>query len=74
MPWNFKSTLNYYYHIVLLIIKLTNFLNAHEGSVKDSVVGEECIAQTIFASSFKYSGDSPSLEALKQQEIGRASI
>ncbi|KAK7835187.1 hypothetical protein CFP56_023606 [Quercus suber] len=36
----------------------TKFLNAHEGSVKDSVIGEE----------FKYSRDSPSLEALEQQE------
>nr|XP_023882100.1 short integuments 2, mitochondrial-like [Quercus suber] len=30
-------------------IKLTNFLNSHEGSVKDSVVGEERIAQYLLA-------------------------
>nr|POE73553.1 short integuments 2, mitochondrial [Quercus suber] len=29
--------------------KLTNFLNSHEGSVKDSVVGEERIAQYLLA-------------------------
>ena len=30
-------------------IQLTNFLNSHEGSVKDSVVGEERIAQYLLA-------------------------
>ena len=31
------------------LIKLTKFLNAHEGSVKDSMVGEEQIAQYLLA-------------------------
>ena len=31
------------------LIKLTKFLNAHEGSVKHSVVGEEWIAQYLLA-------------------------
>ena len=59
-------------YYLFCLIKLTNFLNAYEGSVKDSVVGEKYC--TILAGSFKYSGDSPSLEALEQQEIGRDSI
>ena len=40
------------FYYLFCLIKLTNFLNAHEGSVKDSVVGEEYC--TILAGSFKY--------------------
>ena len=33
------------FYYLFCLIKLTNFLNAHEGSVKDLGVGEERIAQ-----------------------------
>ena len=36
-------------YCLFYLIKLTNFLNVHEGSVKDSVVGEEQIAQYLTA-------------------------
>ena len=36
-------------YCLFYLIKLTKFLNAHEGSMKDSVVGEERIAQYLLA-------------------------
>ena len=71
----FKSTWNYFCHIVLLILsdKAYQILQC-TWRVCKRLSGRRGVNCTILAGRFKSSRDSPSLEALKQQETGRDSI